>query len=199
MPFNINGVSLSSNFFGPNGEILNTNFRKITPDLVTSVYNNGGTILSQGADSNGLYTITFQYDLAGCGGPDSGFNIFIDNSIPWSRVVSKFELGGTAACWTINANGGYGGLQTNLASYDSSQGDILYTSDAQNSFENSSYTIQPSACDNEPTNFMRFGGAKIFYAFFRRINNNPAGPGFGRSCTTTGSGSYCTMSEIYVI
>lgn len=206
MSFDINNKILTSDMIGPDGQILNSNFRKITPDLVTSVYTKGGQIISQGADGNGLYTITFQYDAGGCGNPDSGFNILIDNNIPWSRVVAKFDLTGIASCWTLNrdktitGSSVYGDLETNLNSYDPSQGDIIYTVDAVNSFNKSAIAVKDRACDNAADNFMRFGGNKIFYAFFRRlINGNASGPGFGRSCTTTGTGSRCTISEIYVI
>ena len=68
-----------------------------------------------------------------------------------------------------------------------------------NSFENPAYNVQVAACDNEATNFMRFGGVKSFYMFMRRANSNPAGFGHGRSCSSTGAGSYCTISDIYIL
>lgn len=199
MPFNVGGDTLSSTMIGPNGLILSNNFRKVTPDMINNVYTTGGQIISQGADANGLYTITFQYDSYGCGGPDSGFGVFIKDTTLWSRVVCRYEVTGTAACWSFNENG-FGGTAPNLQPYNASLGDIIYTVDAQNSFENPAYAVKSYACDNDANNFMRFGGTKIFYVFSRRSSTSSlAGPSFGRSCTSTGTGARVILSEIYVI
>lgn len=203
MPFNVGGDTLNSSMIGPNGLMLSKNFRKITPDLIDSVYTYGGQIITQGADSNGLYTITFQYDNAGCGTPDSGFGVFIKDVIPWTRVVCRFSVTGTASCWSINQSG-FGGTAPNLESYNASLGDIIYTVDALNSFNVGSFQVKTYACDNDSTNFMhggyQTGDPKTFYIFSRRSNTTSlSGPAFGRSCTSTGAGSRCTLSEIYVV
>ena len=198
MGFNIGGSTLSSTMLTPDGVILPKNFRRVTADMIGSVNNQNCTILSQGNDSSGGYSISYQFNLFGCGGADSGLYVLIDNTISWSRVFCRFVNEGTAACWHFN-QAGYGGIAPNLASYNTSLGDIIFRPDASNSFENPAYTVQVAACDNEATNFMRFGGVKSFYMFMRRANSNSAGFGHGRSCSSTGAGSYCTISDIYIL
>ena len=198
MPFNIGGNTLSSSMLTPDGIILPKNFKRVTASMISSVVNQACTIVTQGNDSTGGYEISYYFNLSGCGGPDSGLYVLIDNSIPWSRIFCRFTNEGTAACWTFNQSG-YGGIAPNLASYNTSLGDIIFRPDASNSFENPAYNVQVGACDNEPTNFMRFGGVKSFYMFMRRANSNPAGVGHGRSCNGTGGGSYCTISDIYIL
>ena len=198
MGFNIGGSTLSSSMLTPDGIILPKNFKRITSDMVDTVYNQNCTLLSQGNDSTGGYAISYQFNLGGCGGTESGLYFTIKNTITWSRIFCKFTNEGTAACWTFNQSG-YGGVSPNLASYNAGLGDIIFRLDALNSFENSAYTVQVGACDNEATNFMRFSGVKTFYMFMRRNNSNIAGVGHGRSCNGTGSGQYCTISEIYIL
>lgn len=198
MPFNIGGNVLSSSMLTPDGVILPKNFRRVTSDMIDSVVNQSCTIMSQGNDASGGYSIQYSFNLGGCGSPDSGLYIRIKNNIPWSRIFCKFTNEGTAACWTFNQNG-YGGIAPNLASYNTSLGDIIYRWDATNSFENTQFNVQTDACDNEVTNFMRYGGVKSFFMFMRRNNSNIAGVGHGRSCNGTGSGAYCTISDIYIL
>jgi hypothetical protein len=198
MPFNIGGTTLSSSMLTPDGVILPKNFKRVSSDMIDSVVNQNCTITSQGNDSTGGYSISYYFNLGGCGGPDSGLYVRIKNTIPWSRILCKFTNEGTAACWTFNQNG-YGGLSPNLASYNAGLGDIIFRWDATNSFENTAYNVQTGACDNEATNFMRFSGVKSFYMFMRRNSSSIAGVGHGRSCNGTGSGQNCTISEIYIL
>jgi hypothetical protein len=198
MGFNIGGSTLSSSMLTPDGVILPKNFKRVTNDMIDSVVNTNCTILSQGNDSTVGYAISYQFNLGGCGGTESGLYVKIKNTIPWSRILCKFTNEGSAACWTFNQNG-YGGLSPNLASYNTSLGDVIFRLDALNSFENTQFNVQTGACDNEVTNFMRYSGVKSFYMFMRRNDSNIAGVGHGRSCNSTGAGSYCTISEIYIM
>ena len=198
MGFNIGGSTLSSAMLTPDGVVLPKTFRRVTSDMIDSVVNTNCTLLSQGNDSTGGYAISYQFNLGGCGGTESGLYIKIKNTISWSRIFCKFTNEGTAACWTFNQSG-YGAIAPNLASYNAGLGDIIFRWDALNAFENTAYNVQVGACDNEATNFMRFSGVKSFYMFMRRNDGNIAGVGHGRSCNTTGAGSYCTISEIYIL
>jgi hypothetical protein len=198
MGFNIGGSTLSSSMLTPDGVMLPKNFKRVTNDMIDSVVNTNCTILSQGNDNTVGYAISYQFNLGGCGGTESGLYVKIKNTIPWSRILCKFTNEGSAACWTFNQNG-YGGLSPNLASYNTSLGDVIFRLDALNSFENTQFNVQTSACDNEVTNFMRYSGVKSFYMFMRRNDSNIAGVGHGRSCNSTGAGSYCTISEIYIM
>jgi hypothetical protein len=198
MGFNIGGTTLSSSMLTPDGIILPKNFKRVTADMISSVVNNECTIVTQGNDSTGGYEISYYFNLSGCGGPASGLYVLIDNSIPWNRVFCRFTNEGIASCWTFNQTG-YGGISPNLASYNTSLGDIIFRPDAINSFENPAYTVQTNTCDNASTNFMRYGGVKSFYMFMRRNDSNIAGFGHGRSCNSTGASSYCTISDIYIM
>jgi hypothetical protein len=201
MPFNIGGSTLLTSMLTPDGAILPKNFKIVTSDMVDTVYNQSCTILSQGNDGTGGYAISYQFNLGGCGRPESGLYFTIKNTIPWSRVLCKFTNNGFAACWVFNQNGS-GGVSPNLAGYDTSLGDIIFTKDAINSFQSPSITVQPSACDNEASNFLGGGGQgnpKTFYMFMRRNSSAIAGVGHGRSCNSTGAGSDCTISEIYIM
>ena len=160
MGFNIGGSILSSAMLTPDGIILPKVFRNVTANMIDSVANQNCTILSQGNDSSGGYAISYQFDLGGCGGADSGLYVKIINTIPWSRIFCKFTNNGTASCWVFNQNG-YGGLAPNLATYNTSLGDIIFRWDSVNSFENIAYTVQTAACDNAAENFMRFSGIVI--------------------------------------
>lgn len=198
MGFDIGGSILSSSMLTPDGVILPKNFKRVTADMISSVVNQNCTIISEGNDSGGGYSISYYFNLGGCGGTESGLHAFIKNNITWSRIFCKFTMEGIASCWTFNQTG-YGGISPNLASYDTSQGDIIFRWDSTNSFENTSYNVQVNACDNASTNFMRYGGVKSFSMFMRRANTSPAGFGHGRSCNGTGAGSYCTISDIYIM
>jgi hypothetical protein len=201
MAFNIGGSTLTSSMLTPDGVILPNTFKRVTSDMVDTVYNQNCTITSQGNDSTGGYSISYYFLLGGCGGTESGLYFTIKNSIPWSRIFCKFTNNGGAACWTFNQSG-YGGIAPNLASYNTSLGDIIFTADAVNSFQSAAITVATGACDNASTNMMgggNQGDPKTFYMFMRRNSSASAGVGHGRSCNGTGSGQNCTISEIYIM
>jgi hypothetical protein len=202
MGFNVGGTTLTSSMFTPDGVVLPSTFRRVTSNMVDTVYNQNCTITSQGNDSTGGYSISYYFNNGGCGGTESGLYFTIINTIPWSRILCKFTNNGTASCWTFNQSG-YGGIAPNLASYSAGSGDIIFRWDATNSFQNTGYTVQTGACDNDPTNFMHgayaSGDPKTFYMFMRRNSGASAGVGHGRSCNGTGSGQNCTISEIYIM
>jgi hypothetical protein len=201
MGFNIGGTAITSTMLTPDGIILPNTFKRVTNDMIDTVYNQNCTVTSQGNDSTGGFAISYYFLLGGCGGTESGLYFTIKNTIPWSRILCKFTINGFAACWTFNQNG-YGGISPNLASYNTSLGDIIYTSDAVLSFQSSAITVQPNACDNAASNMMgggNQGGPASFYMFMRRNNGSIAGVGHGRSCNGTGGASNCTISEIYIM
>jgi hypothetical protein len=203
MPYNIGGATLSSSMLTPDGIILPKTFRRVTNDMIDSVNNYNCTITSQGNDSTGGFFISYYFNNAGCGGPDSGLYCLIKSQYTWSRILCKFENGGTASCWGFNLDT-HGNVSPNLLSYNTSQGDIIFRWDAINSFQNTSFAVQTNACDNDPSNFMHnsysTGDPKTFYMFMRRnLNGNKSGFGHGRSCSGTGPVNYTTISEIYIL
>lgn len=205
MPFNIGGQTLTSAMLGADGQILNKTFTPVSANMIDSLVVSGCSIISQGDDANGLYTATLQHDVPGCGGPSAGFWVKIKNTIPWTRVLCTFSCTGTASCWSFN-NTGYVDIAPgdgNLLNYNPSQGDIMYRSDAVNSFNFTNFTVQAAACDNDSTNFMHYsfqaGDPKVFTMLSRRNSTgNIAGPNHGRSCNSTGGGSRTTISNIYI-
>lgn len=203
MPFNIGGQLLTSSMLGPSGQILSKTFTPVSASMVDSYEAPFVTITSSGNDANGMYQLTGYAQSGGCGNPnESGIWVKIKNTIPWTYVVCKFTVAGTASCWSFN-NSGYGSFTDrsgNLYSYSSAAGDIIYRSNAINCFENTAYTVQPGACDNDASNFFRFAGTKSFYMLSRRntSNNNVAGPIHGRSCNEVSGGATMTISEIYI-
>ena len=107
MPFNIGGSILSSSMLTPDGAILPKNFKRVTSDMVDTVYNQNCTITSQGNDSTGGYSISYYFNNGGCGGTESGLYFTIKNTIPWSRVLCKFTNNGSASCCTCWARRRY--------------------------------------------------------------------------------------------
>jgi hypothetical protein len=177
---------------------------------VNSVSTTGGTILSQGNDADGGYFIQFQHDLAGCGGPDSGIYIELkDTTSNWTWISCRFQLSGSASCWSFSNNvglGNYGAAvgvsgTANLLAYDPASGDKLsngYLSyeDAQFASHNPTY-----ACDNDANNFMRYNTG-IFRRFTmtrrRNVGAGLAGIHHGRSCNSTGGGSVTIIDQIRI-
>jgi hypothetical protein len=201
MAFNVGGTAITSTMFTPDGIVLPRNYRRVTNDMIDTVYNQNCTVTSQGNDSSGGFAISYYFLLGGCGGTESGLYFTIKNAFPWSRILCKFTNNGTASCWTFNQNG-YGGISPNLATFNTSLGDIIYRWDAVNSFQSTSIAVQCGACDNATTNFMAGGNQgdpKTFYMFMRRNSGASAGVGHGRSCNSTGTGANCTISEIYIM
>ena len=208
MGINVGGSNITNSMFTPDGLILPSTFRRVTSDLIDSYELANSTLMSAGNDSNGMYSISAYHNAGGCGNPnESGIWVKIkSNIIPWTRVLCKFSFYGSAACWGFNG-GGFGSLSDqsgNMQNYDTAQGDIIFGPDAINSFNLSKYQIKNSACDNDANNFLhpgyQNGDPKTFYMLSRRktTNSNPAGPVHGRSCNSTGTGSYTIISEIYI-
>ena len=81
MGFNIGGSTLSSAMLTPDGVVLPKTFRRVTSDMIDSVVNTNCTLLSQGNDSTGGYAISYQFNLGGCGGTESGLYVKIKNRI----------------------------------------------------------------------------------------------------------------------
>lgn len=178
----------------------------VTSAYVNAVRTTGGTVLSSGDTDSGLYTVTYRVDAGGCGGPDSGIFVELKDTIAWTNISFRVQLGGTAACWSFNVTGSYGsipGYDTSgyLQAYDTASGDLINYSylaqqDPQFSSHNPVY-----ACDNDANNFMRYNADTLkFFTMKRRrsASANLAGPYIGRSCTSTGSGSLVIISNIFI-
>lgn len=199
----VGGNTIDSTTLTPDSGIYKQTFRKVTLDMIDSYEIPNSTLVYSQNDSNGFYTIKAYHNAGGCGGVESGVWVKIKTSIPWSRLVCDFTVKGSAACWGFNGNG-YGAFTDssgNMASYSTASGDIIFGPDATYSFENSSYTIKASACDNNADNFMRYNTSvdRTFTMFSRRNNlSNLAGPLHGRSCNSTGVDSYTIISNIYI-
>lgn len=174
----------------------------VTSDMVYAVNLTGSTTVTSDTGNIGPYggyQLRVTHDNSGCGGPDSRVYLELKNDIGWKYISCEFVMEGTAACWGFN-DGTYAPTG-NIASYDESQGDIIPNYRAQNSWENTTYQSHNkiTACDNEANNFFRFNGIKKLL-MKRRIStaNNRAGIGIGRSCSSTGSGSYTIIRNIRV-
>ena len=181
---------------------------KVTSAQIHSVSVTGGTVLSSGdIGANGEYEITFQHDLSGCGGPDSGIYIQLNDSVKWSNIVYRWSGTGTAACWSFNisgfgaaadaTNGGTG----NLLAYNESLGDRV--SDSYLTWEVPAYQTHNKtyACDNDADNFFRFNSGEPKAFSMKRTRNSLAsfaGIHHGRSCSSTGAGSVTTIKNIRI-
>ncbi len=178
----------------------------VTSAYVNAVHVTGGTVLSSGNSSDGLYSVTYRVDLGGCGGPDSGIFVQLKDTIPWTGISFRVQLSGTASCWSFNRDPGYGaivGYNTTgyLQSYSTLAGDqINFSYLAQQDPAYSSHD-PVYACDNDANNFMRFNsGTFKFFTMKRRrdTSSNLAGPYIGRSCTSTGEGSQVIIDNIFI-
>ena len=176
---------------------------------VNSVSTTGGTILSQGNDANGGYFIQFQHDLGGCGGPDSGIYIELkDTTINWTWISCRFQVSGSASCWSFSNTGGsnYGagvGISgtANLLAYSTASGDKL--SKGYLSFNEPAFSTHDPlyACDNDANNFFRYNtGVYRSLTMTRRRNVGAglAGIHHGRSCNTSGGGSVTIIDQIRI-
>ena len=201
MGININGNLLTNSFENSYGIGIKNRFRRVTPEMIDSVETPNFVVNSSGADSNGFYYIDGYTTVGGCGGAEGGVWVKIKNTEPWSYLFCTFTLTSTAACWGFNG-GGYGGMTDtsgNMTCYSEGSGDWYFSDLCTDTFENSQYTRGCSACDNEVTNFMRYGTTKVLTVLSRRNNlSNLAGPKFGRSCTGTGSGAGTKISNIII-
>ena len=177
----------------------------VTSAYVNAVHTTGGTVLSSGDTDNGLYSVTYRVDSGGCGGPDSGIFVQLKDTIAWTGISFRVQLGGTAACWSFNVSG-YGAISPYsttgyLESYSTAAGDLINLSylaqqDPQFSSHDPVY-----ACDNDANNFMRYNADTLkFFTMKRRrdTSGNLAGPYIGRSCTSTGSSSLVIINNIFI-
>jgi hypothetical protein len=178
----------------------------VSSAYVNSVNITGGTVLSQGNASNGGFAVSFQHNLGGCGGAESGIFVELKDTIAWTGISFRMTLIGQAACWSFANSPGYGlvpGFNTtgNLSTYDTSQGDqisISYLAQQTPPFN----THDPVyACDNNADNFMNFNTSTYRYFTMKRrrnVNGSLAGIATGRSCNSTGSGSITIIDNIFI-
>lgn len=178
----------------------------VSSSYVNSVNITGGTILAQANDSNGGFAVSFQHNVGGCGGADSGIFVELKDTIMWTGISFRITLIGSAACWSFANSSGYGaavGYSTtgNLLDYNASQGDqvdISYL--AQQDPAYSSHSVV-HACDNDANNFMRYNTGNYRYFTMKRrrnVNGSLAGIATGRSCNSTGSGSITYIDNIFI-
>lgn len=174
----------------------------VTSDMVFAVNLTGSSVVTSGTGNIGPYggyQLRVTHDNSGCGGPDSRAYLELKNDINWRFISCEFIMEGTAACWGFN-DGTYASTG-NLASYNESLGDIIPNYRAQNSWENPTFQShnKVTACDNDANNFLRFSGIKRFL-MKRRIStqNSRGGIAIGRSCSSTGSGSYTIIRNIRI-
>lgn len=177
---------------------------RVTSPEVSSVDTTGGTIITQG-DVDGGFQVTFQHDLSGCGGPDSGVFIAIRDFVAWTYMSAEFWMLGTASCWSFN-EAGYGaavgnGGTGNMLTYSEAAGDkCIRTYLAQDDPQFVTHN-KVTGCDNDSNNFMRYNGSTYRRCTFvrrRNVNGQLAGPQHGRSCNATGSGALTIIKNIYV-
>lgn len=186
--------------YGPAGLI-------VSAAEVNAVNVTGATVLSQVDDVDGGYVATFQHDLSGCGGPDSGFYIELKDPFPWKWMSCRFRLLGAAACWSFMNTSAYGTAvgasgTGNMINYNEAAGDrIIRTYLAQDDPQFSTHD-KTTACDNDANNFMRYNtGVYRYFTMVRRRNlgfGNLAGIHHGRSCSSTGSGSITIVDQIRI-
>jgi hypothetical protein len=191
---------------------MSTNYgpkmHKVTSTQIHSVTVTGGTILSSGdTGPDGEYEILFQHDLGGCGGPDSGVYIQLNDTVPWSNIVYRWTGNGAASCWSFNTGNSFGaaadptyGGTGNLAAYNESLGDGVFNSYL--TWEVPAYQThgKASACDNNPNNFFIFNSGEFRAFSMKRRRNNLntlAGVHHGRSCNSTGTTTRINNIRIY--
>lgn len=181
---------------------------QVTSANIDSVSITGGTLISAGNNGPaGEYQVVFQHDLFGCGNPDSGVYIQLNDTIKWSNIVYRWSGTGLASCWSFNQSG-YGaaadpvnGGTGNLKSYDESLGDGVFYSYL--TWEVPAYQShnRVSACDNDSNNFFRYNETlpKAFSIKRRRNSlSSLAGIHHGRSCNSTGAGAITTINNIRI-
>ena len=174
----------------------------VKSEMVYAINLTGSTVVDLGTGNIGPYggyQLRVTHDNSGCGGPDSRVYLELINNINWKFISCEFIMEGTAACWGFNTDSF--AVPGNLTTYNESLGDIIPNYRAQNSWENPTYQTHDkiSACDNDANNFFRFSGVKRML-MKRRINieNSRGGISHGRSCSSTGSGSYTIIRNIRV-
>jgi len=181
---------------------------QVTLSEVNSIAITGGTILSQGNDSDGGYFIQFRHDLGGCGNPDSGIYIELNDTTNWTWISCRYRLSGSASCWSFSNTGGSNhgtavGISgtANLLAYNTANGDKL--SKGYLSYEDAQFSSHYPlhACDNDANNFMLYNTG-IFRGFTmtrrRNVGAGLAGIHHGRSCNSTGAGSVTIIDQIRI-
>lgn len=155
----------------------------VTSSMIDSISIVQGTILQQGNLSNG-FEIKFRHENPG-GCDYSGMQIILKDIIPWTHITFQWLGNLTGACWWFNTN--YGTFSNgNISNYNESLGDRVsrcYLSWEVSDFQ--PHLNKIAACDNEPTNFMRYNSAKYksFYMTSRRsVNGSLAGLTHVRAC-----------------
>ena len=58
----------------------------VSSGYVNSVQIVGGTVLSQGNDSNGGFAVAFQHNNGGCGGAESGIFVELKDTFAWTCI-----------------------------------------------------------------------------------------------------------------
>jgi len=178
----------------------------ITSQNVNSINVTGATLLSQVDGPDSGFVATFRHDLAGCGGADSGIYIELKDPFAWRYMSCRFQVSGTAACWSFMNTSAYGAAvgasgTGNMINYNESAGDrIIRTYLAQDEPQFSTHD-KTTACDNDANNFMRFNGEVFRYFTIvrrRNVNGSLAGIHHGRSCSSTGSGSQTIIDQIRI-
>lgn len=187
--------------YGPSGI-------KVDQRLINSIGITGGTILSTENNTENGFTVTFQHDTVGCGGPDSGIFVELKDTILWSRISCRFRLLGTAACWSfMNTGGGNYGADAGssgtgyMLPYSEANGDKIlrsYLAQLESQFITHDKVY---ACDNDSNNFMRYNGGeyKTFTIVRRRsVSATLAGIHHGRSCNSAGTGAITIIDQIRI-
>lgn len=178
----------------------------VTTANVNSVGTTGGTVISAGNNGPlGGYQITFQHDLTGCGGPDSGVYIELNDSTPWTRITWEWLGYGGASCWSFNNTSGFGAaagpVAGNLINYNESAGDRVsrsYLTWEVPQFQSHSKVY---ACDNNTNNFFIYNTGEYRSFFMQRRRNSLLSYGgihHGRSCNGFGAGFNTIIRNIRI-
>ena len=178
----------------------------VSSGYVNSVQIVGGTVLSQGNDSNGGFAVAFQHNNGGCGGAESGIFVELKDTFAWTWISCRIMVTGSASCWSFSNSSAYGIISGypgtgNLYDYDPSQGDTFVRSYL--SVNDSPYNTHNKvfACDNDANNFFIANGG-VFRGFTmvrrRNVSASLAGIHTGRSCNGTGSGAVTMIDQIRI-
>ena len=178
----------------------------VSSGYVNSVQTLGGTVISQGDDSNGGFTVSFQHNNGGCGGAESGIFVELKDTFAWKSISCRISVIGAASCWSFSNSSGYGVISGypatgNLYDYDATQGDsflrtYLSVNDSPYNTHNKVY-----ACDNNADNFFIANtGVYRYFTMVRRrnVNGSLAGIHHGRSCNGTGAGNITVIDQIRI-
>lgn len=184
--------------------IVGPNTTLVTWNHISSITNSNCTIVMSETGNlgpDGGFQIKFYNNTGGCGTSVQGRLTLMlnDNDFVWSHISCEFELQGTGACWGFNDNS-YAD-SANLKGYYVDSSGFISDYRAVNSWENPTYQShnRETACDNADNNFFRFSGVKRFVMKRSRANlSSLAGISHGRSCNSTGEGSYTIIKNIRI-